>query len=215
MKSPVSSLVSLPFPAADPKYARGGEAMELIHYAEIARKITPQAMKNGPICAALSEPAIGYLLRNGQLYRATPGDLVFEYGTPGDSFFIVCQGILDFYKVHNDMCRHIREIGFGDEIGFLSMIALRNRTGDAVARQRAIVLKVSAELFSDLHQSYSFDFGIMTLNLARDMARALHQVSKDLVDAACAHPESMHSVATNNPDPCSRALNLSAKVVSF
>lgn len=156
----------------------------MISYPDIQADINPLTLKNGSICAALSEPSIDFLLRNGELYQAKRGDVVFEYGKEGDGFFIVCQGCLDFYKVHNNVCRHNREIDFGEEIGFLSMIALRERTGNAIAQKDTILLKVPAELFSKLHQEYPFDFGIMTLNLARDMARVLHKISNDLVDVS-------------------------------
>lgn len=160
------------------------QAMKLISYQDIQADINSQTLKNGSICAALSKEAIDYLLGNGEIYRAENGDVVFEFGTEGDGFFIVCQGCLDFYKVHNNVCRHNREIGFGEEIGFLSMIALRDRTGNAIAQKDTILLKVPAELFSKLHQEYPFDFGIMTLNLARDMARVLHKISNDLVEVS-------------------------------
>jgi len=186
--------------------------MKQINYADIDQRINAQSMKNGSICAAISEQAIDYLLSRGELYQLRTGEVIFEYGEPGDSFFIICEGNVDFYKVHNDMCRHLREIGFGEEVGFLAMIALRDRTGDAVAREDTIVLRISSQLFSKLHQQYPFDFGIMTLNLARDMARALHQVSNDLVDASPEYLQTEPSAKPRSGRPCQGEINISAKV---
>jgi hypothetical protein len=38
-----------------------------------------------------------------------------------------------------------------------------------------------------LHEELPFDFGILMLNLSREMARAFRKVTEDLVDACVGH----------------------------
>lgn len=156
--------------------------MNLISYDNLPGDINPELMQNGSICAAISRDAINFLMHHGKLFLLHAREKVFDYGDEGDSFFIVCKGSLDFYKNHHNETCYIRNVGFGEELGFVAMIALLDRTGDAVAHEETVLLKVSAQIFGELHQEYPFDFGLMTLNLARDMARVINNISNTLVD---------------------------------
>ena len=57
--------------------------MQLMTYGAVKTDINPQTLKDGSICAALSDPAIEFLLENGEIYYARPGDIVFDQGDPG------------------------------------------------------------------------------------------------------------------------------------
>ena len=51
------------------------------------------------------------------------------------------------------------------------MIGLFERFGVGRAHGQTIVLEITVDLFHQLHTEYPFDFGILMLNLSRDMAR--------------------------------------------
>lgn len=155
--------------------------MHPISSSEFLRQVPVAALKEGSIFGAFSDAAILYLIENGILLSAERGDMVFDYGDRGDSFFIICKGSVDFFKHHEGACMKTRTVRFGEELGFVSMIALHDHTGQAVVQEDTILLKVSSALFSDLHRDHPSDFGIITLNLARDMARTLRKLSNDLV----------------------------------
>jgi signal-transduction protein with cAMP-binding, CBS, and nucleotidyltransferase domain len=144
-------------------------------------------LQSGSIFGAISQEAIQFLVENGKVYSVRQDEEIFSNGDPGGSFFIVCRGSVDFFKHHQEKYAYTRTAMPGGEIGFVAMIALHDHVGKAVAREDGIVLEISSELFADLHEKYPFDFGIMTLNLARDLARIVRKLSNILVEHAIEH----------------------------
>ncbi|MBD5772098.1 cyclic nucleotide-binding domain-containing protein [Marinomonas colpomeniae] len=144
--------------------------------------LSPSHLKEGSIFGALSDASIYYLLENGILYDAATGDEVFAYGNKGGSFYAVLHGNLDFYKHHENKETHTRTVSFGEAIGFVSMIALHERVGSLYSLENSLLLEISSELFSDFHDDFPFDFGILLMNLSRDMARTIRVLSNVLVE---------------------------------
>ena len=143
--------------------------------------VSTDQLRSASIFGAISEDAIEFLITQSNRFEAQKGDHLFRYGDPGDSFYIIAKGSVDFYKHHEGKSRLTRTAEFGNELGFVSMIALHDRAGEAIAREESVVLEITSEVFSKLHAEYSFDFGIITLNLSRDMARTLRKLGNDLV----------------------------------
>ncbi|TDO96930.1 cyclic nucleotide-binding domain-containing protein [Marinomonas balearica] len=138
--------------------------------------------KNGSVFGALSEQSVDFMIKNGRVFSYHSGESIFEFGEKVKSFFIVLEGEVDFYKQHNDAVCHTRTVTYGEALGFVSMIALHDRVGSAKAKTDCVLLEINNELFNALHDRYAFDFGILILNLARDMARSVRQISNALVD---------------------------------
>lgn len=155
--------------------------MHTVSVNETHYDISPKRLKEGSIFGALSDASIQYLLENGKIHLALKGDKIFQYGSKGDSFHAVLHGSLDFYKQHKNKVVHTRSIEFGEAIGFVSMIALHNRVGIVYAKEDSVLLEVTSQLFSDFHDNYPFDFGILLMNLSRDMARTIRVLSNALV----------------------------------
>ncbi len=156
--------------------------MERISVEQLSARINPVELNQGSIFGALSEEATRFLLERGHIFKAERGDAVFSAGQSGDSFFVVCDGSLDFYKHHEGLRVKTRTVGRGGELGFVAMIALQPHSGDAIAASDSILLEISSLLFSQLHEEHPQDFGLMTLNLARDMARVISQLGNALVE---------------------------------
>ncbi|WP_432470467.1 Crp/Fnr family transcriptional regulator [Amphritea sp. HPY] len=131
---------------------------------------------------AVSEKAIKYLLDEGKVLQLEKGDFLFEYGDRCDCFYVVLKGAIPFFKYHEGRSTYIRDYVFGEEIGFVAMIGLHDRTGSAKAGQDSIVLEVSSTLFYELHEIFPIDFGLLLLNLAREMSRVIRIISNKLVD---------------------------------
>ena len=161
--------------------------MEKISIEPGMQGLAPENLASGSIFGALSGDATRFLLEHGNIYQVRTGEQVFEYGDRGDSFYVVCEGSLNFFKQHGGDCFHTRTVGFGEEVGFVAMIALHDHVGNAVARENSILLEISSALFAELQQEYPLDFGLLTLNLARDMARVIRNLSNTLVENAIQH----------------------------
>ncbi len=142
----------------------------------------PSDLASGSIFGALCTEATQFLLERGTIFEVVAGDSVYNYGDRGDRFYVVCRGAIDFLKYHKGDFHPIRTATFGQEVGFVAMIDLHKEGGSAVAKEDSIVLQITSELFHELHQAYPLDFGLMTLNLARDMARVISRLGGELID---------------------------------
>jgi len=138
--------------------------------------------KGASTLGALSDNAIRYLLNHGHVLMADAGDTLFKTGDPGSSFLIVLKGRLKYYWQRSGGTVLLREVAFGSQIGYVSMIGLQDREGMAVAAEPSTLLEVSSDLFYQLHLDYPTDFGILMMNLSRDMARVLRNLSARLAE---------------------------------
>lgn len=131
---------------------------------------------------ALSEEAIDFLLAEGEIMALKQGDVVFRFGDPGDAFHVILQGALSFYRPGQEGKVHIRDYEQGQEIGFVAMVALHQRVGDCVAREDSLVLRLSSSGFHKLHQEMPKAFGVLLLNLSREVARRLKESDDKLAE---------------------------------
>ena len=158
--------------------------MRQISVQDVISQMDPETLQGGSIFGALSAEATRFLLEEGKLYQVNSGDLLFEPGDPGNCFFVVCKGSVEFLKHHQGEYRYTRTSEFGQEMGFVAMIGLHNRVGKAVVKEDGIVLEISSALFSKLHDRFPYDFGVLMFNLARDMARVIRKLGDVLVEHA-------------------------------
>lgn len=133
------------------------------------------------VFGALPESEILWLLEHGELFSLETGESLFLHGDRGDSFFVILKGSLEYYKYHDGSYAYIRNYAQGEQIGFVSMIALHDRVGKAIASEESLILKVDSNLFHEFHLHAPMEFGILVMNLARDMARSFREVNNLVV----------------------------------
>ncbi|GGB86086.1 hypothetical protein GCM10011352_09960 [Marinobacterium zhoushanense] len=143
--------------------------------------------KGASTFGALSDDAIRFLLENGQVQCVEAGETIFRSGEPGSFFAVVLQGKLGYYREVEQERLLIREIHFGEEVGYVSMIGLFNRKGSVYALESSTVLKVDSNLFFQLHLDFPSDFGILMLNLSRELARTIDGINNKLTAIATGH----------------------------
>ena len=139
--------------------------------------------KGGATFGALSDEAIRLLLTRGRIVSLANGEELDE----ADGFFVVLQGQLDCFRARDNEQVPILSVTFGEQIGYVSMTGLFRRLGSGRAHGPTALLHVRSNLFYQLHEELPFDFGILMLNLSREMARAFRKVTEDLVDACVSH----------------------------
>ncbi|WP_105104121.1 Crp/Fnr family transcriptional regulator [Microbulbifer pacificus] len=131
-------------------------------------------LKNAAALGALSDQAIAYLMAKGKIHRLRKGETLIESGSPSGSFFIVLNGSLGYHQtVENGHLEHIYDFHFGEAIGFVSMIALTPWPGTTLANDDSLVLEVTSDLFYQLHCEMPLDFGVLLINLSRELARKI------------------------------------------
>lgn len=93
-----------------------------------------------PFFAEFHDVALWELMRLGRWSRLEPGTVLMREGTPGDSFCIILEGVVDVSR----QGRHLSTLGRGVTLGEMSYLRPddRTRTATAVAQTEVMVLKV-------------------------------------------------------------------------
>ena len=156
--------------------------MKLISAEQLLEKQELSSFTNASVFGALSEASILWLLQNGKIHSLDKGEYIFTQGQPGNSFHVVLNGQISYYKFHDDHYAYIKDFKTGEQIGFMSLIALHDRVGRAEAHEDTVTLEIDSGLFHVFHNDRPMEFGILMMNLAREMARTLRSVDNLLVE---------------------------------
>ena len=122
---------------------------------------------------ALSDKVIVEILSNGCIKRFEKGEVLSSYGKKVTGFSIVLQGDVAFYmhrEEHDVLTRHFRS---GEQMCFDLMIGMLMHNGTEVAAEDTLMLHVSSNQFFDLHIDYPNDFGLLMINLSRELSREI------------------------------------------
>lgn len=138
--------------------------------------------QNAAVFGAMSSEAIAFLLSKANVYQTNKDDVIYEPGDKGDCFYIVLKGTVSLYQRHLGESAYIRDHKFGEELGFVAMIALHDRFATAIATEEGYLAEIPFDLFNDLHQEHPKQFGLMLMNLSREMARTITEVSNTIVE---------------------------------
>jgi CRP-like cAMP-binding protein len=144
--------------------------------------------KTASIFGALSDEAIRFLLGRGRILALEDGEELFHAGDPGDSFYVVLEGEFNYFRQAGKGEVLLRSAGFGEQLGYVSMVGLFPRVGVGKAKGPTVVLEINSDLFYQFHEALPFDFGIVMLNLARDMSRTIIFLTHQLADSRADEP---------------------------
>lgn len=147
--------------------------MRPLSYKEYKKIKAPIPLTELSCFGALSYEFIDYLLENGEIIKAEKNEIIFRSGEESDYFIITLKGKLLFER-RNARDSYKLEAKVGEPCGFIGMITLQNRLGTAVMEQPGYILKISSELFSNLHMVMKEEFVIFLMNITRDISRAFH-----------------------------------------
>jgi len=156
--------------------------MKLLSTEQLLEDRDLSSFTNASVFGALPETSILWLLENGKIQCLDKGEFIFSQGQPGNSFHVILEGQIGYYKFHDGHYGYIKDYRAGEQIGFMSLIALHDRVGRAEALQDTITLKIDSALFHAFHNHDPLSFGILMMNLAREMARTLRSVDNLIVE---------------------------------
>ena len=131
---------------------------------------------------ALAAETIDWLLAEGRIIRLNRGESLFKPGQAGDSFFVVLEGRFSYYRPGGERYTYIRDYATGQQVGFANTLALHDRVGMAIATTEATVLQIDYLLFNRLRKEFPAEFGLMTINLARELARTIRAMDDAILD---------------------------------
>jgi CRP-like cAMP-binding protein len=150
--------------------------MKVLEAAEVIDRLGIPYLQDLSTFGALSETVIVDLLQDGRIEQLDKGEYIAHFDEEASNFQVVLQGTLAYYKRfegHDVLTRHFRR---GEQLGFDEMIGLIVRDGTDVADEDSLILNISSSQFYNLHVEYPAEFGVLMINLARELAREIEML---------------------------------------
>jgi len=147
--------------------------MQLVDPAEVIELLGMPCLQELSTFGALSEMVILDLVTNGKIERLEKGEYINHNHEKAEDFQIILQGKLAYYKHLEGRDVLTRYFSRGEQMGFDEMIGLMVRDGTDVAMEESLILSISSSQFYNLHVEYPGEFGILMLNLSRELAREI------------------------------------------
>ena len=129
---------------------------------------------------ALSDAMIENLLHNGVIRRFDRGEYVSREQQITEDFQVVLSGRMAYYKRFEGRDVLTRHFNSGEQMGFDQMIGLLTQDGTDVALEESVVLDISSQQFFKLHVDFPRDFGLLMINLSRELAREI-EILEDVI----------------------------------
>ena len=129
---------------------------------------------------ALSNKAIQNLLEKGVIKRFARGEYITRLNQVASDFQVLLRGRIAYYKCFEGRDVLTRHFNQGEQIGFDLMIGLLTHNGTDVAVEESIILDISSEQFHRLHVEFPADFGLLMINLSRELAREI-EILEDVI----------------------------------
>jgi CRP-like cAMP-binding protein len=150
--------------------------MKILDASEVIESLGLPYLRELATFGALPDEVILDLLSRGTIRQFKRGEYVIRHSKIASDFQIVLQGKTAFYK-HYEGCdiltRHFRE---GEQMGFDLMIGLIPHDGTDVAVDDCLVLDVGSDQFYQLHVDFPAEFGLLMINLARELSREIEML---------------------------------------
>jgi CRP-like cAMP-binding protein len=156
--------------------------MKTVSLDQLRQTFTPEYLRELASFGAVSEETTMLLLKAGRIIQLEPKEELYQQGAQVREFYIVLSGKILLFHHHLGRPALTRSFYQGEQIGFVGLIALHNRKGTAVAEQASLLLEVPVDQFFQLHQTAPQDFGLLMLNLAREMARSIGQMGDRIAE---------------------------------
>ena len=122
---------------------------------------------------ALSDDVILDLVSRGVIRQYDKGEYITRHDQIASEFQVLLRGQIAFYKRFGDCSVMTRTFNPGEQIGFDLMIGLTAHNGTDVMLEDSLLVDISSEQFFQLRVDFPADFGLLMINLARELAREI------------------------------------------
>jgi len=150
--------------------------MEVLDAGEIIETLGFEYLNELSTFGALSNEVIADLLSNGVITHFAKGEYVTRVGQVASDFQVVLRGRIAFYKCFEGRDVLTRYFNQGEQSGFDLMIGLLTHNGTDVAVEDSLILDISSQQFHRLHVEFPAAFGLLMINLSRELAREIEML---------------------------------------
>ena len=132
-----------------------------------------------PVMAGLDDAAIGFLSKLAKEESYAPGAMIIGEGEPGNRMFFLSAGHVAVVKGHGGpQPITLAKFGPGEFFGEMSLVESVVRSASVVAEDAVIAYTLKGLDFHRLYQHLPMQYGIVMLNLSRDLARRLRALDE-------------------------------------
>ncbi|HRG55892.1 MAG TPA: cyclic nucleotide-binding domain-containing protein [Lacunisphaera sp.] len=127
-----------------------------------------------PVMAGLDETALQFLGTQAGDESYAVGSVIVREGDPGDRVYFVHAGRVRVVKESpGEPAVRLAEFGPGDFFGEMSLVESVVRSASVIALEPTRVFTLKGADFYHLYRQHPGQYGIVMLNIARDLARRL------------------------------------------
>lgn len=138
-----------------------------------------------PVMAGLDEAALQFLGGQAGDESYAAGGVIVREGEPGDRVFFVGAGRVRVVKeTAGAPAVQLAEFGPGDFFGEMSLVESVARSASVIALVPTRVFTLKGMDFYQLYRQRPDQYGIVMLNIARDLARRLRQLDEHFCHVA-------------------------------
>jgi CRP-like cAMP-binding protein len=147
--------------------------VEILDASEVIESLGLPYLRELATFGALPDKVIVDLLSHGTIRQFKRGEYIARHGEIARDFHVVLKGKTAFYKHYEDCDVLTRHFLAGEQIGFDLMIGLIPHDGTDVAVEDCLVLDINSTQFYQVHVNYPAEFGLLMINLARELSREI------------------------------------------
>jgi CRP/FNR family cyclic AMP-dependent transcriptional regulator len=138
-----------------------------------------QFLHHASVLAGIDDEAIRFLSDLARAENYADGAVIIAEGEPGNRMFFICAGAVKVVKGHGAPgAVTLAQFGPGNFFGEMSLVESVNRSASVVAAGDVSVCTLKGTDFHRLFQVRPDQYGIVMLNLARDLARRLRALDE-------------------------------------
>ncbi len=136
-------------------------------------------LKNVSVMAGLDEEAIQFLHSLAREEHYPAGGMIVGEGEPGNRMFFLTSGSVVVVKNHGTgQAVTLARLGPGEFFGEMSLVESVVRSASVVAADEVTVSTLKGTDFHRLYRHRPDQYGIVMLNLARDLSRRLRALDE-------------------------------------
>jgi signal-transduction protein with cAMP-binding, CBS, and nucleotidyltransferase domain len=147
--------------------------MKILDAGETIASLGLDFLKELSTFGALSDEVIVDLMTKGLIRQYDKGEYLTRLDQIAEEFQVLLRGQIAFYKRFDNCSVLTRKFNQGEQLGFDLMIGLTTHNGTDVALEDSLMLDISREQFFKLRVEFPDDFGLLMINLARELSREI------------------------------------------
>ena len=104
-----------------------------------------------PIFMSMNNEEVDFISQNCSRVHFNSGDVIIKQADPGDSLFIIADGVVSVQVEQDSGVRHtVSKLGVGDFFGEMSLMTGEPRTADVIAESPTVTLSVQKSVIRDI-----------------------------------------------------------------